>query len=154
MRDSAFDFARSEDRDVTSDAKIERLHAAYVAKARKLGAGDTALEAIESFFSTISTEIRQVEQARRAAVPSHLLALEAFAARAYRRPLSENERAKLLAFYQRLRDQEGLDHEDALRDTRIAQPAIGAVGVPQVGLPVLGSMKDGPTAFCSCWNSR
>ena len=38
MYDAAFDFARSEDKDVTSAAKIKQLREAYLAKARKTGA--------------------------------------------------------------------------------------------------------------------
>jgi hypothetical protein len=117
MIDAEFDFARSEDKDVTSEAKIKQLREAYLSKARKIGASAQALEAIETYFATISTQIRQVEQARRAAEPSHLAALQTFAARAYRRPLSPTERDELLAFYRKLRDNDHLSHEEALRDT-------------------------------------
>jgi hypothetical protein len=117
MIDAAFDFARSEDKDVTSAAKIEQLREAYLAKARKADAKSQVLEAIETYFTTISAQIRQVEKARQAAEPKHLAALQAFAARAYRRPLTSAERNDLLAFYHRLRDQDQLSHEDAMRDT-------------------------------------
>jgi hypothetical protein len=115
--EAAFDFARSEDKDATSDAKIEQLREAYLAKARKNGASSAAIGAIESFYRTIQRELRQVEAARRAAEPRQLEALQAFAERAYRRPLSSSERAELLGFYRRLREREGLGHEEALRDT-------------------------------------
>ncbi|HLJ91665.1 MAG TPA: DUF1592 domain-containing protein [Gemmataceae bacterium] len=117
MQEAAFDFARSEDKDATSEAKIERLRQAYLAKARTNGASAPALEAIDTYFATISTQIRQVEQARRAAEPSHLAALQTFATRAYRRPLSPAERDGLVTFYRELRDQDQLSHEDAIRDT-------------------------------------
>ena len=52
-----------------------------------------------------------------AAEPSHLKALERFAERAYRRPLSNAENADLIAFYHQLRTRDGLSHEDAIRDT-------------------------------------
>jgi hypothetical protein len=117
MQDTAFDFARSEDKDVTSEAKMQQLRAAYVAKARRAGASAPALEAIETYFANLSAQIRQVEQARRAAEPSHLAALQTFAARAYRRPLSGSERDDLIAFYRKLRAQDQLSHEDAVRDT-------------------------------------
>jgi hypothetical protein len=42
-----------------------------------------------------------------------------FAERAYRRPLSPAERDDLLAFYHRLRRQDELGHEEALRDTLV-----------------------------------
>jgi len=116
MGESAFDFARSEDKDATSDSKVEQLRTAYLAKARKIGANDEAVQAIETYFATISALIRQVEQARLAAEPSHLEALQKFAERAYRRPLSRAERDDLLAFYRALRQKDGLGHEDAIRD--------------------------------------
>jgi hypothetical protein len=117
MFDAEFDFARSEDKDVTSAAKIKQLAIAYLAKARKAGASEQALKAIETYFTTISAQIRAVEKARLDAESSHLAALQVFAARAYRRPLSPTERDNLLAFYRRLRDKDHLDHEEAIRDT-------------------------------------
>jgi len=117
MQGEEFDFARSEDKDSTSAAKIRRLAEAYLAKVRRQGGAGTALTAIEDYFRIISDEIRRVEQARVAAEPRHLQALQNFAERAYHRPLSQNEREDLFAFYQGLRDQDGLDHEEAIRDT-------------------------------------
>ena len=38
MREAEFDFARSEDKDATSEAKMSRLAKVYLARARKLGA--------------------------------------------------------------------------------------------------------------------
>lgn len=113
---SEFDFARSEDKDATSAAKIERLRAVYLARAREQGASDEAIRAIETYFTDIAADIRWVEQARRAAEPAHLAALLRFAERAYRRPLSQTDRDDLLDFYRTLRDRDGLAHEDALRD--------------------------------------
>ncbi len=117
LMDAAFDFARSEDKDAVSDAKIRQLREAYLIKARQKGAGDLALSAIDEYFRAIHAKIRQVEEARRAAEPGQLAALQAFAARAWRRPLSRAERDELLAFYRQLRDRDQLGHEDAFRDT-------------------------------------
>lgn len=116
MGESAFDFARSEDKDATSPAKIAQLAEAYLAKAKKLGASPEALAAIETYFADISAQIRWVDETRRAAEPSHLEALVHFAERAYRRPLAADEREELLAFYRVLRDEDDLSHEDAMRD--------------------------------------
>jgi hypothetical protein len=120
MFEAEFDFARSEDRDATSQAKMDRLARAYLAKARKKGAPAEAVEAIESYFASISAEIRRVERARLAAEPSHLEALIAFAGRAYRRPLSSGEKEDILAFYRKLRGKDQLEHEEALRDTLVS----------------------------------
>jgi hypothetical protein len=120
MFEAEFDFARSEDKDATSEAKMARLAKAYLAKAKSKGAGPEAVEAIETYFADISAAVRHVEQGRLAAERSHLKALTAFAERAYRRPLSAAERDGLLKFYRDLRQQDGLGHEEALRDTVVA----------------------------------
>jgi hypothetical protein len=119
-----FNFARAEDEGATSDVKIRRLADLYLAKARKSleesGGDPVAIQAIEEHFRRVSTNIRAAERARLAAQPLHRKALLDFAQRAYRRPLTESERADLLSFYQTLRRKEGLSHEDALRDTVVS----------------------------------
>ncbi len=140
MQEARFDFARAEDRNVTSDVMIQRLAEVYLAKASlqsadspqvagqpvesaldsgKQGGREQALQAIETFFTSISAKIRWVEQARLAAEPSHLKALMDFSERACRRPLTKPERIELLAFYHSLR-KEGLSHEDAVRDVVVS----------------------------------
>ena len=119
MRDPRFDFARAEDKDVTSEAMIARLAEVYLAKARASGASALALGAIEDHFRIISASIRRVEQARQAAEPGHVVALQEFAERAFRRPLSTAERDDIAAFYRALRTRDGLSHEEAVRDTLI-----------------------------------
>jgi hypothetical protein len=120
MREAEFDFARSEDRDATSEAKMNRLAKAYLARARKLGADQEALKAIQTYFTGIGADIRRVERGRLAAEPSHLKALVQFAERAYRRPLALAERDGVLAFYRTLRRKDRLGHEEALRDTLVS----------------------------------
>lgn len=117
LRGPEFDFARAEDSDVTSDAKIKRLGEAYLAKARRNGGEPLALQAIEDHFKWVATRLRATEQARLAAEPLHKKGLIDFARRAYRRPLTDAERAEIMAFYQSLRQKEGLSHEEAIRDT-------------------------------------
>src|SRR5262249_35271783 len=65
----------------------------------------------------ISASIRRVEKVRQEAEPRHVTSLQAFAERAYRRPLSREERDDVAAFYHALREKDGLSHEDAVRDT-------------------------------------
>jgi hypothetical protein len=119
MREAEFDFARSEDKDAVSPVKMDRLAKTYLAKARKLKAGDEALAAIEGYFAGMSADIRRVERTRLAAEPSHLAALVQFTERAYRRPLTVAERDDVLAFYHQLRRRDELGHEEALRDTLV-----------------------------------
>jgi Protein of unknown function (DUF1592)/Protein of unknown function (DUF1588)/Protein of unknown function (DUF1587)/Protein of unknown function (DUF1585)/Protein of unknown function (DUF1595)/Planctomycete cytochrome C len=120
MRGTEFDFARAEDKDCTSEAKIKKLSELWIAKARKSGASEVALGAVKDHFEIISASIRRVEKTRLLAEPSHLNALQAFAERAYRRPLSAWERDDLVSFYHSARDKEGLGHEDAVRDALVS----------------------------------
>jgi hypothetical protein len=125
LQGAEFDFARSEDKDATSEAMIQRLAEGYIAKARRVGGEGPAIEApaieaIEEYFKNISADIRWVETTRLAAESSHLEALQVFAERAYRRPLSPAERDDLLAFYRTLRREDGLSHEEAVRDAVVS----------------------------------
>src|SRR5205807_10133551 len=64
MFEAEFDFARSEDKDCTAEAKMDRLAKLYLAKAIKKGAKGNAVEAIETYFAGMSAQIRSVEKAR------------------------------------------------------------------------------------------
>ena len=114
MASPQFNTFRSEDEDVTSEAKIAQLADVYLAKAREI-TNDVAAGVVRDYFETMNGNVRALEKARAAAEPKHLEALVAFAARAYRRPLTKAEGDDLLAFYRSLRDQH-LSHEDAIRD--------------------------------------
>ena len=117
MRDPEFDFARAEDKGVTAAPMIRRLSEVYLTKALSKGASETAQQAIRDYFAGMSATIRRVEDSRVAAEPKHLLALQDFAERAYRRPLTVTERNGVAEFYRRLRRTDGLTHEEAVRDT-------------------------------------
>ena len=120
MRDAEFDFARAEDRDVTSEKMIHRLADVYLAKARSNDGEGTPLKAVENYFALMNRQIRRVEQMRLEAEASHLAALEEFAARCYRRPLSAAEAVELRTFYHTLRDDDQLTHEEAVQDTIVS----------------------------------
>ena len=120
MRDPEFDFARAEDKAAQTAPMIARLSDVYLEKARRNDAGEVELEAIVRYFHDINEQIRWVEEARLNAEPSHRQALVEFAARAYRRPLSESDTADLLGFYQSLRDEHGLSHEEAIQDAIVS----------------------------------
>ena len=120
INDAEFNFVRAEDPDSTSEAKIKRLADLYLAKAEKNGGEPLALQAITDHFKWVSTTVRATEKARLDEEPVHRKALLDFAQRAYRRPLNLTERADLSAFYQTLRQKDGLTHEDALRDSVVS----------------------------------
>lgn len=115
-----FDFARPEDKDVTTEAKLTRMRDAYLVKARQQEASEQAIEAIETYFANMNADFRWIEKTRLDAEPSHLASLSRFAERAYRRPLSSEERNELLAFYRHLREQDGLSHEEAIHDSIVS----------------------------------
>jgi hypothetical protein len=117
MISEEFDFARAEDKDATSEAKIRQLSDVYLAKAERNGADEVELAAIRDHFENINASVRWVENARRAAEPTHLESLVQFAERAYRRPIRADERDDLLAFYRELRSDHGLSHDEAMRDS-------------------------------------
>ncbi len=115
--DPAFDFVRAEDPDAASEPKMHRFAEVYLAKARRYGARDEAIRAIEDQFRIIAATIRRVERERGEAEPRHVEALQQFAGRAFRRPLTEPERRGIAEFYRTLREADGLNHKDALRDS-------------------------------------
>ncbi|MBI1839238.1 MAG: DUF1592 domain-containing protein [Verrucomicrobia bacterium] len=133
MHGAEFDFARSEDQDATSPGKILRLSEAYLTKARRNGGSEAALQAIQSYFTNISAQIRRVESGRLAAEPSHLRSLLRFAERAYRRPLDRTEADELIGFYRGLRGADGLAHEEAIRET-----VVSVLMSPRFCFPTLG----------------
>jgi mono/diheme cytochrome c family protein len=110
---------RPADRDITSEAMINEVAGAYLARARASG-NATAVKAVEDHFQSVNAGIRWVEKARIEAEATHLAALQEFAARAFRRPLSQAERAGLVAYYRSLREKADLNHEDAIRDSVVS----------------------------------
>lgn len=116
LMDDVFNFARSEDKDCTSETKVRQLAEAYLAKARKVGTAEPVLAAMQDHFERTSANLRRIDRLRAESEPRQLDALLAFAARAWRRPLSAAERTDLLDFHRTLRTRDGLSHEDAVRD--------------------------------------
>jgi len=112
-----FDFARPEDKDSTSEEKLTRMRDVYVSKVKDSGAGEQALDAVQTYFADMARDLRWIERTRIAAEPGHLEDLLQFAERAWRRPMSPVEREEVMSFYHRLRDVEGLSHDDAIRDS-------------------------------------
>jgi len=102
-------------REVTDSSVIAEVRDQYVALAKASGNGIAAAW-MPQHFDRIDSTLRSLEKMRAAAEPVQLEALATFAARAYRRPLTRAERDSLLVYYQRLRKQGALSHEDAMRD--------------------------------------
>ena len=71
MAAAQFNRFRSEDDDVTSEAKITQLAQVYLAKAREM-TNDVALGVVRDYFERMNANVRALEQAKAAAEPSHL----------------------------------------------------------------------------------
>jgi hypothetical protein len=100
---------------ITSEKVIFGVRDQYLEKASK-GSDEIAKTAITDHFARVNAMIRRVEKARLDAEPTHLEAIDKFAERAYRRPLREADRQGLRDYYRTLRDKNGLNHEEAMRD--------------------------------------
>lgn len=120
LRDAVFDFARAEDKDSASSEKLKKLSEVYLEKIERSTSNETAIQAVKDHFRLMDERLRRVEKDKQESESKHLLTLCDFAERAYRRPLSTNERDVIPRFYKRLRREDKLDHEEAVRDTLVA----------------------------------
>lgn len=112
---------RPEHNKITDTAVIMALRDKYLAKAAAdPKASKDAPAAIRDHFARIDRVLRHVEQAKLAAEPKQVAALLDFARRAWRRPLTENDRQGLRAYYASLRGKSQLGHEEAMRDCVVA----------------------------------
>ena len=112
---------RPVDHAVTDTAVIMGKRDAYLAKAAADPKNDpVAPQAIREHFGGIDATLRTLEKMRREAEPKHIEALLAFAARAYRRPLTKPERDDMIAYYHKLGEKNELSHEDAIRDSIVS----------------------------------
>jgi hypothetical protein len=111
--------ASDEEREITSQPMIRRVKESFLDRARA-GGNEVIVQAVEEHFDFVNDTIRWVEKARLDAEPKHVEAILDLAARAYRRPLADEEREELRVFYRSLREDTGLSHEDAMRDTLVS----------------------------------
>jgi hypothetical protein len=112
---------RPADHEITDSVIIMQMRDAYLAKAAADPNNDpVAPEAIRDHFQRVNDELRLMERMHVDAQPRHMDAVLAFAAHAYRRPLTKAERADMIAYYHQMRDKEGLSHEEAIRDSVVS----------------------------------
>jgi mono/diheme cytochrome c family protein len=136
-----FDPFRAEDKDVSSPAKFRKFAELYVARTKRATKNETAIQAVKDHLALSEANLRRVERMRKEAEPAHVKALQDFAERAYRRPLTTKERAGVADFYRALRA-EGLGHEDAVRDT-LASVLMSPHFCFRVDLPLPGATGSG-----------
>jgi hypothetical protein len=119
-------------RKVTDSSVIAEIRNQYIALAKASG-NAIAAAWMPRHFDGIDATLRSLEKMRAAAQPVQLEALVRFAGRAYRRPLTQAERGSLIAYYQKIRKQGALSHEDAMRDS-VASVLISPVFLYRVDL--------------------
>jgi hypothetical protein len=108
---------RPTDHAVTDTAVIFKMRDVYLAKAGDDPSNDpVAPEAIRDHFNQMNATLRSLEKEHAESEPKQLDALLQFAARAYRRTLTQAERADLLQYYHQDRTQNQVSHEDAIRN--------------------------------------
>jgi hypothetical protein len=123
-----FDFARSEDNDITSPQKLGQVARLFLAKAKESGISASGIAVLDFYFNDISAHIRRVEKDLARANQRHLDAVLRFAETAWRRPLTPEDRRELRLFYASLTERDELRHEDAIRDmvvTVLMSPRFG-----------------------------
>jgi hypothetical protein len=109
---------RPSDKQISTEAAILGIRNLYLGKAAADPKSDPAAKiAIEEHFQRVNGTLRSRERLHEAAEPLHLDTLLKFAGRAYRRPLAQSEREKLLGFYRALRKENSLTHEEAIRNS-------------------------------------
>ena len=78
------------------------------------------MEAIRDHFQWVNDTLRRWSACGSKPSRSIWTRFVKFAARAYRRPLSQAERDEMLAYYRSLREKSGLTHEEAMRDSIVS----------------------------------
>ena len=105
------------DHPVTDKVSIERMREKYLAKAAaNPNNSPLAPQAIREHFDRVNATLRDLERQHDESVAKHMEALDRFAARAYRRPLTQSEKDDLAAYYRSLREKNSMSHEDAMRN--------------------------------------
>src|SRR5262245_13417607 len=97
-----------------TEAAIFRLRDQVLARVAP-GADPAIPDVVKDYFDRTNSQIRWVERARLEAERRHFAALLKFSARAYRRPLAQEESDDIFAYYRELREKKGLSHEEAMR---------------------------------------
>jgi len=109
--------ARPVGREIWDESVIREMRDAYLAKAAANPSNDPIAEhAIRTHYDEINATLRNIEKLKVAAEPKHLDSLRQFAARAYRRPITQAEANDVTGYYKALREKNQLSHEDAIRE--------------------------------------
>ena len=108
---------RPADREITSEAVVNQVAEAYRNRVRQAN-HPVAMKAIDEHFTWVNANLRWVEKAKIDAEPTHLDSLLDFAARAWRRPLTDGRVGRVSsAITARCERKTVSSHEDAMRDS-------------------------------------
>lgn len=110
---------RAENRAAATSPLVRQIAEFALARVEANRPAEPGYTAIKEHFEGTLANILWFEKTREAAIPTHLKSLEHFAERAFRRPLTAAERQDILDFYSHSRRDNGLEHEDAIRDTLV-----------------------------------
>jgi hypothetical protein len=100
--------------EIFPEDKVMKVRQFYMGRIRPQNT--LAVQAVEEHFKWVNETLRWLDKARVEAEPLQIADMIKFAGRAYRRPLTQQEKDGLVAFYKSVRQDEGLSHEDAMRD--------------------------------------
>ena len=117
LRTPEFDQYRPENPAATTPAMIKSLTDLTLAKIAASKPSEQAMKIVDEHFARTAADNLWLDRTREKSEPTHLEALQDFAERAFRRPLSTAEREDIIAFYRQSRSENGVDHEDAMRDS-------------------------------------
>lgn len=120
INEPAFHFIRAEDRSAAEESTLTKFAEVYLDKVRRTAPNDTVIEAVEHHFRETNRQLRSLEKELEGARRRQFDALLEFAARAFRRELSAEERSGWEEFYQVSFEQSGFDHRSAMEDTLVA----------------------------------
>ena len=99
--------------ELASDANLTKYENAQLANT---GSPQSA-QIVKDYYDGIKAVIKWSDKAHIDAEPSQIDALMDFAQRAYRRPLTQADRDDILAYYKSAREKDGLNHEEAIRES-------------------------------------
>jgi hypothetical protein len=120
IREPQFHFVRAEDKDANSEEKIRRFGEVFLEKIKGGRPSPQLIEAVEYHFADMNRQIRSLEKDLAENEPKQIDALMRFAAKAFRRPLSQAEEKSLRGFYDSSRELPSADHRSAMEDTLAA----------------------------------
>ncbi len=116
LKHTDFNSIREEDPDLGKEENLRRFEQIYLKRSNVTATGaELENHPIHVFFEDIRQGLKRRAAQLKQAEPDYIRNLQEFAKAAYRRPLTEEENKKLLAFYHSVADKEEFGIEQAVR---------------------------------------